>query len=70
MNADALLVDVPEAARLLGGIDTDTVYALCKVEGPNRLPNVRLGRRVLISLEGLREWIRANDGRDIFKLES
>ena len=58
-----LLVNVQEAARLMGGIDPDTVYAMVNSA---QLPHIRLGRRILISVEGLQAWIAANDGRDIF----
>lgn len=57
-----LLVGVPEAARLMGGIDTDTVYAMC---GNGQFPHIRLGRRILVSVDGLREWIKAHDGRPV-----
>lgn len=53
-----LLVNVKEAARLLGDIDPDKVYAMCN---SGQLPHIRVGRRILISVEGLREWIRANE---------
>lgn len=68
MTDDVLLVSVEEASRLMGSIDKDTVYALCNLPpgDPARLPHVRLGKRRLISLEGLRAWIKAHDGRDIF----
>lgn len=57
---DALLVDVKEAARLLG-ISTSMIYDLASEATPveQRLPTVRLGRRVLFSLDALRDWIRA-----------
>ncbi len=61
---DVLLVDVKEAARIMGGIDTDTVYNLCN---GGQLPHVRLGRRILVSYEGLRAWIKAHDGREVFE---
>ena len=48
---------------MMGGIDPDTVYAMCN---SGQLPHIRLGRRILVSVEGLREWIKAHDGRDIF----
>lgn len=58
-----LLVPVQEAAEIMGGIDPDTVYAMC---GSGQLPHIRLGRRILVSVEGLKTWIAANDGRDVF----
>jgi len=60
---DQLLVNVQEAARLMGGIDPNTVYAMI---GSGQLPHIRLGKRILISVEGLRAWIAANDGRDVW----
>ena len=60
---DQLLVNVQEAARLMGGIDPDTVYAMVNSA---QLPHIRLGRRILVSVEGLQAWIAANDGRDFF----
>lgn len=60
---DKLLVNVQEAARLMGGIDPDTVYNMCNSA---QLPHIRLGRRILVSVEGVRAWIKANDGREVF----
>ncbi len=59
-----LLVNVQEAAQLMGGIDPDTVYAMVNSA---QLPHIRLGRRILVSVEGLQAWIAANDGREIFR---
>lgn len=58
---DKLLVTVKEAAVLLGGIDPDTVYNMCN---SGQLPHIRLGKRILVSVEGMQEWIRKNDGRE------
>lgn len=58
---DQLLVSVPEAAHLMGDIDTDTVYAMCN---SGQLPHIRLGRRILVSVDGMKEWIKQNDGRE------
>ncbi len=56
-----LLVSVKDAALMLGGIDADTVYNLCN---SGQLPHIRLGKRILVSVEGMQEWIRKNDGRE------
>ncbi len=60
-ETNALLVSVKDAAIMMGGIDTDTVYNMVN---SGQIPHVRLGRRILVSVDGLRAWIRANDGRD------
>ncbi len=58
-----VLVSVQETARMMGGIDPDTVYTLCN---SGQLPHIRLGRRILVSVDGLKAWVAANDGRDLF----
>jgi excisionase family DNA binding protein len=57
MNNDLepLLVTVEETGRLLGGISKPSVYKLIHSEG---FPVVRLGKRTLVSVQGLQEWIR------------
>ena len=47
-------VSAPEAARLLGG-SKPTVYQMMNRED---FPAFKVGARTLISVEGLREWIR------------
>ena len=49
-----LAVSAPEAARLLG-VSKPTVYRLINCES---FPSFKVGNRTLISVEGLREWIR------------
>ena len=49
----ALLVSVAEAAKLLG-ISRNLCYELVRED---RLPHVRLGRRVLGPRQGLEQWI-------------
>ena len=48
-----LLISVPEAARLLN-IGRALAYQLVQ---ENRLPHLRLGRRVLVSRPALEAWI-------------
>ena len=55
---DALLLKVPEAARLLR-VSRNLVYELV---AQGRLPHVRLGRRVLIPRQGLKDWIERQAG--------
>lgn len=57
-----VLISVQETARIMG-IGKDTVYALCN---SGQLPHIRLGKRILVSVDGLKAWIASNDGRDIF----
>ena len=51
---EPLAVSAPEAARLLG-VSKPTVYQLM-----NRadFPAFKLGNRTLVSVDGLKEWIR------------
>lgn len=51
---EPMAVSAPEAARLLG-VSKPKVYELM-----NRtdFPAFKLGRRTLVSVDGLREWIR------------
>lgn len=51
---EPLAVSAPEAARLLG-VSKPTVYQMMNRED---FPAFKVGARTLISVEGLREWIR------------
>ena len=51
---EPLAVSAPEAARLLG-VSKTTVYQMMNRED---FPAFKVGARTLISVEGLREWIR------------
>lgn len=51
---DKLSVSVREAAALLG-LSTKTVYMLTHKEG---FPSFKMGERTLVSVEGLREWVK------------
>jgi len=53
-----LVLNVPEAAELLG-IDKIAVYELCHTES---FPAFRVGRRWLVSYEGLVNWINTQAG--------
>ena len=51
---EPLAVSAPEAARLLG-VSKPTVYQMMNRDD---FPAFKVGARTLISVEGLREWIR------------
>ena len=51
---EPLAVSAPEAARLLG-VSKPTVYQMMNRED---FPAFKVGARTLITVEGLREWIR------------
>ena len=50
---EPLAVSAAEAARLLG-VSRPTVYSLLNRED---FPSFRVGNRVLVSVDGLRDWI-------------
>ena len=52
---DKLAYSITEAARVLG-VSRPTVYALIKQPG---FPVFQIGGRKLVSVEGLRDWIRS-----------
>lgn len=52
---EPLAVSATEAARLLG-VSKPKVYELMNRED---FPVLRLGRRTLVSVDGLREWVKA-----------
>lgn len=57
---EPMAVSAPEAARLLG-VSKPTLYELM---GREDFPAFKLGRRTLISVDGLREWVR-NQSRGV-----
>ena len=57
---EPLAVSAPEAARLLG-ISKPKVYELMGQEG---FPSFKLGGQTLVSVDGLREWVR-NQSRGV-----
>jgi excisionase family DNA binding protein len=55
---EPLLLTVPEAAKLLR-ISRGLTYELVRQE---RIPSIRLGRRLLIPMRGLEEWVAREAG--------
>ena len=51
---EPVAVSIQNAARLLG-ISDRTLYDMTNMEG---FPAFKIGNRTLISVEGLREWVR------------
>ena len=60
-NIQRLTLSVGEVANELG-ISTKTAYNLTHIHG---FPAIRIGNRIRVSREGLREWVRANEGGDV-----
>ena len=52
--AEKLAYSTTETAQVLG-VSRPTVYTLMGQEG---FPSFKLGSRTLVSVEGLREWVR------------
>lgn len=52
---EPLAVSAAEAARLLG-VSRPTIYQYI---GRDDFPSFKLGNRTLVSVEGLREWVKA-----------
>lgn len=52
-TAEKLTLTPGEAAKQLG-ISMPTMYQLCSKEG---FPSVRLGRKIIIPLDGLKKWL-------------
>src|SRR6267142_512599 len=57
MNDDRLAYSLQEAAAKLGGISVRSVQRLVAAGG---LPSVRVGRRVLIAADALRQYVAAS----------
>lgn len=57
-RTERLTMSVSEAAAELG-ISTKTAYDLTHLDG---FPAIRIGRRTLVSRDGLRRWVESNEG--------
>jgi len=58
-NINKLTLTAREAAATLG-VSMPTFYQLVSSDG---FPALRVGRKILVSEEGLKRWIEANHGR-------
>ena len=58
-QTERLTMSVTEAAAELG-ICSKLCYELTHLTG---FPAIRIGHRVRISREGLREWVKSNEGK-------
>ncbi len=56
-----LTLTVEDAAKVLG-LGRTTMYELARTKG---FPVVTVGRRKLISRQGLERWIQENEGREV-----
>lgn len=56
-------MSVNEMATALG-VSRPTAYALARMEG---FPIIRIGRRLRVSAEGLKAWVRENEGRQVLE---
>ena len=54
VDLEPLAVSAPEAARLLG-VSKPTIYQYIHQDG---FPAFKLGTRTLISVDGLRDWVK------------
>ena len=61
-HVEPLAVSVSEAAVMLG-ISRPKVYDLMRSE--KFYPAFKVGNRTLISVDGLREWIKEQTGREV-----
>ena len=55
-DSTRLLLSIRDAAEVLG-VSTRTVWTLAHHRG---LPHVRVGRRILFPVEGLRHWVASH----------
>lgn len=56
-----LALTVPELADALG-IGRNAAYTLCETEG---FPSVRIGKRIVVPIQPLQEWLRAKGMEEI-----
>ena len=54
---EPILLTVPEACRILGGVSRATVWRLVRDDA---LPHVKVRGRLLFPADGLRDWIDAH----------
>lgn len=57
--SEKIALSVPEAAKMLG-VTKVKVYELC---GRQDFPAVHIGRRIIIPVQGLHDWLTEQSGR-------
>lgn len=58
MIDNRITINTREAAQILG-VSLPTMYELVHAEG---FPSIRVGRKILINVEGLRNWVNERSG--------
>lgn len=58
MNENRITITPKEAAGMLG-LSMTTMYELVHSEG---FPSIRVGKKILINVEGLRNWVNERSG--------
>lgn len=59
MFENRITITLKEAAGMLG-LSTATMYELVRSED---FPSIRVGKKFLISVEGLRNWVNVRSGK-------
>ena len=58
MFENRITISTKEAAQMLG-VSLPTMYELVHIEG---FPSIRVGKKILVSVEGLRHWVNERSG--------
>lgn len=61
MDNNKAILSFDEMIQYLG-IGRTKGYQLCAIDG---FPVIRVGRKYLIPVDGLREWLKANQGKKV-----
>lgn len=61
MNKDKVCVGIKEAAEMIG-VSLPTMYKLAVLED---FPHVYVGKRIIISIEGIFRWLDKHNGERI-----
>ena len=59
MFENRITINTKEAAQMLG-VSLPTMYELVHIEG---FPSIRVGKKILVSVEGLRNWVNERSGK-------
>lgn len=58
MFENRITISTKEAAQMLG-VSLPTMYELVHIDG---FPSIRVGKKILVSVEGLRNWVNERSG--------